>query len=501
MAVRPVTTSPRNLTRSAPPTARLLAAGATVVGAVLVVAGVYVPWMAYYAGLYKLSGDGTTNGARLLAAGGIGLVLAAAVALRGGIVSRWLVTGLGGAVVVFAAYLLVQLHTALSGADAMVVPQQGPGLYLVAGGGLMMFLTIFLPSSPRVTRDLPLTDSTSLPAHRQPLLSRVALRIPQATWCRKLQLGLGAVWLVDALLQCQPYMFSRSFATATLAPAHGDPAVVAAAVRAVAHLVAAHPAASNEMFALVQLAIALGLFWLPTVRVALAGSVLWGFSVWVLGEGLGHVFAASTTPFSGAPGAALLYVLLAVLLWPSRTERHTSGSSVAERSPLGRWGARGAWMALFALFVWETLPRGATASATAATLRAMATGEPAWLADFDRWGSSALGHHGDLVLLVACGIFAALGLGLPFIARFRREVILSAVAVAILLSVLQNFGGIVMGTATDISSAPLIVLLALSFWPSRPVHRLTYGATRPLLSWPTGGVPGDQQKTMADLAL
>ena len=45
---------------------------------------------------------------------------------------------------------------------------------------------------------------------------------------RRLQLTLGVLWLVDAALQYQPYMFSRAFATQTLAPtAQGDPAPVA----------------------------------------------------------------------------------------------------------------------------------------------------------------------------------------------------------------------------------------------------------------------------------
>lgn len=467
MAIRPVTTSARNFVRSLPPTARLLAGGATAVGAVLVIAGVYVPWMAYYAGLYELSGAGTNNGARFLVAGGLGLVLAAVVWFRGGHVSRWLVTGVGGAVLVFSAYLLVQLHTALSGVDAMVVPGQGPGLYLIAAGGLMMFLTVFLPEGHRAPRDPSVAPATVLTVGRRPSIARAVQQIRQLTWCRKLQVGLGAAWLVDALLQCQPYMFTRSFASMTLAPAsHGDPTVAAAAVSGIAHLVAAHPAAWNAMFALVQLAIGVGILCRSTVRWALAASVLWGLSVWVLGEGLGQVFTAHTTPFTGAPGAALLYALLAMLVWPSRAARGEAGTSVAERSPLGRWGSRAAWMGVFALFVYETIPRGATAVRTGAMLRGMASGEPAWLGRFDSWGASAFSHHGDLVLLVACGLFGFLGLGIPLIGRFRREIILGAVVVALALWMLQNFGGVATGTATDVNSAPLIILLALSFWPA-----------------------------------
>ena len=37
-----------------------------------------------------------------------------------------------------------------------------------------------------------------------------------STTRRRLQLSLAALWLLDGLLQCQPYMFSHAFANATL---------------------------------------------------------------------------------------------------------------------------------------------------------------------------------------------------------------------------------------------------------------------------------------------
>ena len=47
---------------------------------------------------------------------------------------------------------------------------------------------------------------------------------------------------------------------------------------------------------------------------ALAASIAWALAVWWLGEGLGGVLTGAASPVTGAPGAALLYALAAVLL-------------------------------------------------------------------------------------------------------------------------------------------------------------------------------------------
>ena len=48
---------------------------------------------------------------------------------------------------------------------------------------------------------------------------------------RWLQIGLGIVWVLDAALQYQPYMFSRGFITNIIDPASsGNPAAIASSV-------------------------------------------------------------------------------------------------------------------------------------------------------------------------------------------------------------------------------------------------------------------------------
>ena len=122
---------------------------------------------------------------------------------------------------------------------------------------------------------------------------------------------------MDALLQVQSFMFSRAFGQMLAATAPGNPAVIADPITWSARLIEAHPTWTNATFATVQLFLALGIAWRPTVKLALAASVAWSLGVWWIGEGLGGVLNGTADPVTGAPGAVILYALLAVLLWPT----------------------------------------------------------------------------------------------------------------------------------------------------------------------------------------
>ena len=162
---------------------------------------------------------------------------------------------------------------------------------------------------------------------------------------RRLQLALGALWLLDAILQYQPVMFTRAFSQMLAAAAEGNPAFVSRPILWDAHLVGQHPVALNTAFATIQLLLGLGIAWRPTVRLALGASIVWALGVWWLGEGLGGVLTGTASPLSGAPGPVILYALLAVLLWPrDRAARglRRSGRPVRRGPGRGRPGRAGA---------------------------------------------------------------------------------------------------------------------------------------------------------------
>ena len=285
---------------------------------------------------------------------------------------------------------------------------------------------------------------------------------------RWLQLALAAVWLLDAILQLQSFMFTKGFGQSLAATAAGNPAIVADPITWSARLIEAHPTWTNAAFASVQVFIALGIAWRPTVKVALAASVAWSLGVWWLGEGLGGVLTGTASPVSGAPGAVIIYALLAVLLWPVETE----GAFVAAR-PLGVRPAHLAWLVLWgslAYFAVQSANR--TAQGLHQMVSGMATGEPGWLASLDRDAASLLAGQGGVTAVVLAVVLAAVAVGIYGPVPAVRAAVVLAIVVAVAIWVVgENFGMILAGSATDPNSGPLLVLLAIAYWPSSAIEK------------------------------
>jgi len=281
---------------------------------------------------------------------------------------------------------------------------------------------------------------------------------------RLLQLGLAALWLADALLQIQSFMFSKAFGQTLAATAPGNPAVIADPISWSARLIEAHPTWTNAAFASVQLFLALGIAWRPTVKLALAASVAWSLGVWWIGEGLGGVLNGTADPVTGAPGAVILYALLAVLLWP------TDRAAPFEAARLfGAGPARLGWLALWGSFgYFALLGANRAAQGLHSMMTGMAVGEPGWLASLDRGTASLLAGRGTGVSVVLALVFVVIAAGIYLPGRGARAAAALAAAVALLIWLAgENFGGILAGSGTDPNTGPVLVLLAAAYWPRR----------------------------------
>jgi hypothetical protein len=296
---------------------------------------------------------------------------------------------------------------------------------------------------------------------------------------RWLQISLGLIWLLDAGLQYQPYMFSRAFATQVIAPSGaGSPGFVAGPVMFASQFMLHNELAFNAMFATIQLVLGLGLLWRRTVRAALAGTVVWALSIWWLGEGLGGIFATGATPVTGAPGAALLYALIAVLVWPARSAEHR-GASVAAGGLLGACWAKLAWLALWgsgAYFV--LLAPNRAPGALRDAIAAGTAGQPGWIAAADHVAATAIGTHGTVTAFVLAALFAVIAAGVYVPAAARPVLVLAIVTAAVIWVLAQGFGGILTGQGTDPDTGPLLIVLAAAFWPPAVAGR-RLGRTRP----------------------
>ncbi len=128
--------------------------------------------------------------------------------------------------------------------------------------------------------------------------------------------GIGALWLLDGLLQAQPLMITR-FIGGYLAPMlSGQPAPVESLIDMGLRLWAISPVLWNEFAAWIQIGIGLtilmgqGTVWR---RVGLWTSLGWGAIVWVSGEAFGSLFVSGSW-LNGTPGSVFLYMAVAVAL-------------------------------------------------------------------------------------------------------------------------------------------------------------------------------------------
>ena len=283
---------------------------------------------------------------------------------------------------------------------------------------------------------------------------------------RTFQLILATAWLLDAVLQIQPIMFtpgSDGFSAMLRRAASGNPGWVAHTITWNASIVDHHPVLTNTSFALIQFVIGFGIAWTRTLKPALGLSIAWSIAVWWFGEGLGGVLSGRATPFGGGPGGVLFYAFLAVLLWP------TEGSDrpfVAARS-VGVRAARIIWVVVWVVLALSAVVgSGRSPQALHDLVASMNSGQPGWLAHLDRASESLFFHDGTamaIVLAVVCLVVAA-GVFLP--AQFARATLVLAVVVfAVIWVAAQDGGGVLAGGATDPNAAPLVIVLALAYWP------------------------------------
>jgi uncharacterized membrane protein YphA (DoxX/SURF4 family) len=122
-----------------------------------------------------------------------------------------------------------------------------------------------------------------------------------------LRLTLGAVWLVDGLLQLQPSVF-RNFLTLIQEAGQNQPAPLQASIAVVASLITRAPALTNVALGAAEVLIGLALLIGVGGRRVLIASMALTVPIWVFGEGLGQVFSGSTTDIGAAP----LYAALAL---------------------------------------------------------------------------------------------------------------------------------------------------------------------------------------------
>jgi hypothetical protein len=285
---------------------------------------------------------------------------------------------------------------------------------------------------------------------------------------RVLQIALAIIWVIDGLLQFQPFMFTGGFAKMFVdIRGSGNPAWIIASTHWAWTVVARNPILTNTAFASLQVLLGVGMIWRRSLKLSLAVSILWSLVVWWFGEDLGGLLGGDASALSGAPGAALLYAVLAVLLWP--TDRNSSNTFVAAQQ-VGKRIARLIWLVLWlGLAALNLQAANLKPDSLRSTVSGIGDGQPAWLVASTAEFASVSTQLGVALAIIGAATLVLIGVGILLPAHCTRLAVIAAlIASAFIWLIGQALGALFGGESTDVNSGPLLAIIALAYWPTRP---------------------------------
>ncbi len=278
---------------------------------------------------------------------------------------------------------------------------------------------------------------------------------------RGVQVSLGILWLIDGALQLQHQMFGSNFATQVIAPAgQGQPAVVSGPINFEIHTLLLHPAIFNACFALIQLALGVLILRKATLKLGLLASVAWGLGVWYMGEGLGGLLSGHTSLLIGAPGAALIYAVLALAVLPRASAQN---KQIDDKKPA--YWLPFVWAALWIVgAIYQLLPGQNTTSDIASTIAAHAgNGTPGWLSTLDIHTANFIHSQGFGFVVGLALLQVAIGLLILLPGKIYKIAVGAGIALSLVFwFVGQSLGTYYSGLATDPNTAPLLILLGIA---------------------------------------
>ena len=291
---------------------------------------------------------------------------------------------------------------------------------------------------------------------------------------QRLQQILGALWLIDGLLQVQQ-MFTPYLVYGIVMPAlQNQPAPVAASLQWLIGVTQPNLLLVNLLIAGVELAIGLSLLFGRWTRASLIASVACALIAWYGSEGMGLLLTGGASILIGAPGAFLLYALLGLATYPRRTARDTDERGLLTRVWL-RWILAGLWCLAGLL---QLQPSWWVPGEISGSIGVMQGGgglnsvlvDPVLraLSSFTSPAPVEAPLNGILIILF-------LGLGIAIAAargRWLRPWLVSSIAVSLVVWWgCEALGNTLTGMTTDVNTGPLFILTALACWPRTPLPR------------------------------
>lgn len=296
---------------------------------------------------------------------------------------------------------------------------------------------------------------------RAPALS-AARRYFASDGPRAIQTALGLIWLLDGGLQFQSFMYGNGFIEMLKQMMPGQAYWLSSSIGWAANIMHHHQVPLNTLFALVQVAIGLGLLYRRTVKPALLLSFVWAFIVWWFGEAFGMLFMNMANPLTGAPGAVAMYAVIGAIVWPNARP----GGLLGPRGAKLTWA--GIWILMGALWL---LAVNSSANATRTMINAAPSGM-SWLSTVQDWAANAAKGNGLIIALVLAALSFAIAVAVAVDWHPRTFLAISIVLNLAYWVFGQGLGGIFQGGATDPNAGPLFVLFACALYTLLPLDRL-----------------------------
>ena len=222
-----------------------------------------------------------------------------------------------------------------------------------------------------------------------------------------------------------------------------------------------------------------------TTALGLWLSVAWGLFVWYIGEGFGGLASGHTLLLMGAPGAALIYVLLAL----GTMNRRPSSKPHNDKRPA--YCLLIVWIVLWTMgSIYQLLPGQNTVGDVSHMISANAGSAPSWMASLDNGVAHKLNSFGTATasmdgmmsmtsdqmaampthqvsglwfLLLLSTVQLIIGLAVIIPGFIRRSAVVLGCALALTYWIVgQSMGSYFSGLATDPNSGPLFVLLGIA---------------------------------------
>ncbi len=281
---------------------------------------------------------------------------------------------------------------------------------------------------------------------------------------------LGLLWLIDGLLQIQPQMWTMNMVNGVMKPMlDGQPAGIEASLQWIVQVTTQNLVLVNLLICVVQILIGLSLLIGRSdtlIKFTLIASIVWSFIVWYGGEGMSMLLTGQASALTGAPGAVLLYALLALVVYPRNPQAGPDEGGILSRLQL-RWALAAFWILMAALqaqpYWWQS---GQISGAISNMVGA--GGLNGVLVDpVLKWLSTITANSEIGLNIALIAVFLALGIALLVVKNAHiRPVLVASIVVSVLFWYFtEAFGMIFTGMATDFNSGLLLVVMALACWP------------------------------------